>query len=164
LVLNSVSSGEIGVPVAADLRIVAARAERERLPILLVFSALHCEYCKQLEEAFLEPMRRSGHYTDRIIIRKLHLDNGSRVIDFTGRRVAATVLSDRYRVFVTPTILFLDAAGREVAERMVGINTPEMFGGYLDECIATALHGVRRPGEPLRRNGCRLQRGNSGMH
>jgi thioredoxin-related protein len=164
LVMGSVRGEEISVPVATDLRVEARRAQAKQLPILLTFSARYCDYCEQLEEDFLEPMLRSGHYRDRIIIRKLHLDDGSQVIDFSGRKLAARELSFRYRVFVTPTILFLNAAGREVAERMVGINTPEMYGGYLDECIDTALHVVRKPGEPVERGGCLLQPRHSLVH
>jgi hypothetical protein len=102
-------------------------------------------------------MLLSGEYTDKIIIRKLVLDNGSRIGDFEGLQIDATRLSDRYRIFVTPTILFVDSAGRELAERMVGINTPELFGGYLDNCIETALLGIRAPERLAQLHGCRLQ-------
>ena len=148
---------EVTVPVATDLQQLGAQARDLRLPILLSFSALDCSYCDLLEEEFLEPMLLSGEYTERIIIRKLVLDNGSRVGDFTGRQTDASLLSDRYRIFVTPTILFLDADGRELAERMIGINTPEMFGGYLDNCIETALQGIRAPEQQAQLHGCSLE-------
>jgi hypothetical protein len=102
-------------------------------------------------------MLLGDEYTDKIIIRKLVLDNGSRIGDFSGRQIDATQLSDRYRIYVTPTILFVDASGRELAERMVGINTPEMFGGYLDNCIETALLGIRAPERLAQLHGCQLQ-------
>lgn len=147
---------EVEVPVATDLRQLAAQASDRRLPILLTFSAINCSYCELLEEDFLEPMLLGGEYTDKIIIRKLILDDGSTVDDLSGKRVFATQLSDRYRVFVTPTMLFLDADGRELAERMVGINTPELFGGYLDNCIETALLSIRAPERLAQLHGCRL--------
>lgn len=150
-------AAEVEVPVAEDLQQLGAQARHLRLPILLSFSALACSYCDLLEEEFLEPMLLSGEYTDKIIIRKLVVDNGSRVGDFAGRQTDASLLSDRYRIFVTPTILFLDADGHELAERMVGINTPEMFGGYLDNCIETALLGIRAPEQQAMLHGCRLQ-------
>ena len=125
--------------------------------MLLTFSAITCEYCRQLEDEFLRPMLISGEYTDRILIRRLLLDNGSRVIDFAGERIASTQLSDRYKVYVTPTILFLDGNGNELAERMVGIYTPEMYGGYLDNCIDTALYTIRAPAKLGQLPGCLLQ-------
>jgi thioredoxin-related protein len=147
---------EVEVPVATDLQQLGIQASDRRLPILLSFSAIDCSYCELLEEEFLEPMLLGGEYTDKIIIRKLVLDNGSRVGDFSGRQIDATRLSDRYRIYVTPTMLFVDSDGRELAERMVGINTPELFGGYLDNCIETALLGIRAPERLVNLHGCQL--------
>jgi thioredoxin-related protein len=147
---------EVEVPVAQDLAQDGQGARADRLPILLAFSAIECPYCDDLEEEFLEPMLLSGDYTDKVIIRKLILDNGSHVRDFTGRSVEAAELAHTYRVFVTPTILFVDAGGRELAERMVGINTLEMFGGYLDGCIDTALLQLREPQRLSAGSPCRL--------
>jgi hypothetical protein len=144
------------VPVAENLQQEGGQARVRQLPILLTFSADDCGYCELLEEDFLQPMLLSGEYEDRIIIRKLILDNGSSITDFSGRQMEATRLSDRYRVFVTPTILFVDGNGRELAERMVGINTPELYGGYLDACVDTALASIRNPAALAAMHGCRL--------
>ena len=150
---------EVEVPVADDLGQMGLSARADRLPILLAFSAIECSYCDDLEEEFLEPMLLSGDYTDKVIIRKLILDNGSHVRDFSGRSVEAAELAHKYRVFVTPTILFVDADGSELAERMIGINTLEMFGGYLDGCIDTALLQLREPQRLSAHSPCRLAPG-----
>lgn len=147
---------DVRVPVADNLQQVGREALARQLPILLAFSADVCSYCKLLEEDFLQPILLSGDYDDSIIIRKLILDDASYVVDFSGRQTETTRLSDHYRVFVTPTILFVDGNGRELAERMIGINTPELFGGYLDTCIETALAGIRYPADLPSINGCRL--------
>jgi thioredoxin-related protein len=154
---------EVEIPLATDLQADGLQAREARLPILLTFSAIACEYCRQLEDQFLRPMLISGEYSDRILIRRLLLDNGSRVIDFSGERIATTELSDRYKVFVTPTILFLDSDGNELARRMVGINTPEMYGGYLDNCIDTALYRIRNPSRLAHLPGCQLQEAGSAL-
>jgi len=148
---------EVEVPVARNLQADSLLAHARQLPILLAFSAIDCSYCELLEVEFLRPMLLGGGYRDRIIIRKLVLDNGSRLADFSGQRINATRLSDRYRVTVTPTLLFVDENGMELAERMVGINTPELFGGYLDDCIETAWLMLRNPAGLAKRTGCRLQ-------
>jgi thioredoxin-related protein len=138
-----ITQAGVEVPVGSDLQADAGIADNRRLPILLVFTAIDCAYCVLLEEDFLEPMLLSSEYEDRVIIRKIVLDNGSRLTDFSGQRRDATALSDDYKVYVTPTILFLDSDGTELADRMLGINTPELFGGYLEDCIDTALMKVR---------------------
>jgi thioredoxin-related protein len=147
---------EVLVPVATDLHADGETARTSRLPILLAFLARYCSYCEELEEGYLKPMLRSGEYAERILIRKLILDNGSHLTDFNGEKISATALATRYRVYVTPTILFVDAAGEELAGRMVGFNTPEMYGGYLDQCIETARHIIRGTGEAADLNTCRL--------
>jgi thioredoxin-related protein len=154
--LTTALRAEVEVPVTRNLHTDSQLAHEKQLPILLAFSAIDCSYCELLEEEFLRPMLLSGNYRDKIIIRKLVLDNGSRVADFSGQRINATRLSDRYRVYVTPTLLFIDENGAELAERMVGINTPELFGGYLDDCIETAWLMIRNPAGLAKLPGCLL--------
>lgn len=146
----------IKVPVAGDLQQDGRTARESRLPLMLVFSAITCPHCDELEEEFIRPMLLGGEYTDRILIRKLVLDNGSSLTDFTGKRRPVEEFAHNYGVYVTPTILFVDHTGRQLAERMVGINTIEMYGGYLDQCIDTALMHIREPALAAKREACRL--------
>ena len=145
------------VPVTDNLAGDAAHADRDRLPIMLVFTGVVCSYCDLLEEEIIEPMLLGGEYTDRVIIRKLVVDNGSRVTDFSGQRVDTADLAHGYGVFVTPTILFVDPAGYQLAERMVGINTIEMYGGYLDQCIESAVLRLRDPAQGAREPVCQVE-------
>lgn len=130
--------------ISADARL----AETHKLPILLAFTTDYCDYCVQLEEDFLKPMLISGHYLDKILIRKLVVGSSYRLIDFDGTATNTDQFASRYRVRLYPTLLFLDSQGNELAERMVGINTPEFYGGYLDQNIDTALSRVRDSGQP----------------
>ena len=40
------------------------------------------------------------------------------------------------------TLLFLNDKGEEVAERILGYNTPEFYGAYLDKAIDKAVDAV----------------------
>ena len=148
---------EVTVPVATDLQQLRSQALSQELPILLTFTSVICSYCELLEQDFLQPMLLSGEYRDKVMIRKLELGPGASVTDFNGRKIMASELSSRYRVFVTPTLLFIDGNGKELAERMVGINTPELYGGNLDDCIETALLRIRDPEAAVRMSGCKLE-------
>ncbi|MGB5178462.1 MAG: thioredoxin fold domain-containing protein [Gammaproteobacteria bacterium] len=148
---------DVTVPVASDLQQLGEQAQSRQLPILLTFTSIICSYCELLEQDFLQPMLLSGEYRDRVMIRKLELGPGTSVTDFNGQTIMASQLSSRYRVFVTPTLLFVDGNGKELAERIVGINTPELYGGYLDDCIETALLHIRDPEAAARLSGCQLQ-------
>lgn len=142
----------VQVPATTDLQTLGQLAEQRRLPVLLVFTADHCTYCELLEAEILRPMLLSGEYRDQVIIRKIRLDGGT-IRDFRGRSVAAGTYATRHDVFVTPTMLFVDADGREVAERLVGIHTVEMFGGLVDAAIEEARETIaaRRPVSPVAR-------------
>lgn len=154
---TSTLRADVTVPFATDLQQLRSQALSQELPILLTFTSVICSYCELLEQDFLQPMLLSGEYRDKVMIRKLELGPGASVTDFNGRKIMASELSSRYRVFVTPTLLFIDGNGKELAERMVGINTPELYGGYLDDCIETALLRIRDPEAAARMSGCKLE-------
>ncbi len=114
------------------------RARAGRLPILLLVSQSDCPYCELLKREILRPMLISGDYDGRVLIRELLIDSELPVRDFDGRAVVPDALAKRYRVRLTPTVLFLDDRGREVAERIVGINTVDFYAYYLDAAIDAA--------------------------
>lgn len=132
------------VEESRDLVVDGRLAWSQQLPILLAVMSDSCDYCEQLEENFLKPMLISGYYQDRILIRKVIIGAGNRLTYFDGTSLDTDQLASRYRVWVVPTLLFLDSTGNELAERMIGINTPEMYGGYLDQNIDEALSKVRK--------------------
>lgn len=132
------------VPQSNDLARLGHDARNNKLPVLLVFSAEHCTYCQLLEDEILKPMLLSGDYTNKVLINKIMLDNEDDIRDFNGDAVNASTLAQRYNVYVTPTILFLDSNGRELGERLIGINTIEMFGGLVDHAIDTSLEKLHK--------------------
>lgn len=134
-------AGEI--PLIKDLRKEASNSQEKRLPILVMFSGEHCAYCVRIEEDFLKPMQNGGFYDDKVIIRRVKLGNDV-VSDFDGSRISASELAERYDVKVTPTLVFIDGHGRQLTQKLVGLTTPELYGGYLDQAIDTSLDRLRR--------------------
>lgn len=133
----------VAVPHASDLHADAGVARQKSLPILLVFASETCPYCAQLEDDYLKPMLKSGEYTDKILIRKLLVRDTRTLTDFDGGAIEAEGLSRRYRVDMVPTIVFVDAQGREIAERMVGLGAVDFYWGYLKAALDSAIVGVR---------------------
>lgn len=136
-------SGTVIVPKTTDLQTDGQLAAEKQLPILVLFSATHCGYCEAIKSDQLRPMLISGDYTDQVIIRELHIDSMEDVIDFDGKRIAADDLASKHNVWVTPTIMFFDAQGNILAPKILGYNTPSMFGGYLDENIELSRNMIR---------------------
>jgi hypothetical protein len=95
-----------------------------------------------MENEILSPMVKSGEYDDRILIRKLQIDEARDIKDFLGNTVEPSEISDAYNARLTPTLVFLDYKGQEKAKKMVGINTVELFGAYLDAEIDELVKSI----------------------
>jgi thioredoxin-related protein len=148
-VSTAVVAAEVNVPEVKDFAAEGQKAEKQRLPILLMFAADYCAYCERLEEDFLKPMLRSGDYRDKVLIRKLHIDSSASIRDFDGATITPAEMGERYKVSVTPTVVFIDGDGVELAPKRVGLTTPDFYGGYLDDAISQALDILRRS-QPMR--------------
>ena len=153
LTLNTVSA------IASDDGIVSALMEESNfqqlgktmkeksLGLVLMLHAEHCPYCELMEDEILSPMVKSGEYDKKVLIRKLQIDEARDIVNFSGDSVEPSYFSDKYKAYVTPTLVFLDYQGNERVTQMVGINTVEMFGGYLDieiDKLAKKLHAEER--------------------
>jgi len=108
-------------------------------PLLLMFSQHHCPFCKKLKSEVLEPMLKNPKYRQRLFIRELMIDFGSNLTDFKGKPTTGIDLFELYGMVVTPTIILVDGAGKEIARRQTGVNTVEMYGWYLDQAIDDAV-------------------------
>ena len=137
-------SAEARVVEISDLRVEAKLSEAKGVPILLMIAADHCPYCSLVEEDVIKPMIISGDYVNKVLIRKLDLDTQGDVVDFDGVKIDSSELANRYDIDVTPTVLFLDGSGRQVARRMVGVSTIDYYGYYLDEAIDKALGKLQK--------------------
>ena len=126
------------VPTTRDLAADAALVQTERLPLLLVFTQDHCDYCAKLDREVLNPNYTTGAFNGKVIVRRFMIDSYATVTDFDGKRVEASALASRLKVYATPTLLLVDAHGRELVQRIVGIDSLDFFSAYLDENIAAA--------------------------
>ncbi len=128
----------ISMQQVADLRVEAEIARANKLVLMLEFSRDDCPYCRKLEALFLLPMQRNTDYDDKILIRMISLDDYETVIDFEGQTLTTNEFAARYGVSLTPTLLFLNADGVEISERLVGIWSEDFYGVIIDDRIDAA--------------------------
>ncbi len=119
-------------------------ATERNVPLLLMVSAEHCPYCLVMESDYLVPLLRNRSYDELVLIRKIHLDSFDDIVDFSGEVVAPTDVSQRYGVWVTPTLLFLNGKGEEMHKKMIGLGVRDFVSDYIDESISTATDTMRR--------------------
>lgn len=138
LVHASEEAGSHDLPDARDLPALATASRASGLPILLMFSAPHCEYCERLEGEVLKPLQLWLDTAPQALIGKVSVGDGGLVRDFRGQHITPDTLADQYQVDAYPTLMLLDAKGTPLVPHIVGYQTPEFYGAYLDAAIAVS--------------------------
>lgn len=130
------------IPRLSSFKQEADQARARGVPILVEFSTPWCRYCEALEEHVLKPLILNGKYRGRIIVKKLEVNSYSSVAGFDGKQYSSDELSRRYQVDLYPTLVFFDANGREISQRLVGITVLEYVAGDLEKAIDAAVEDV----------------------
>jgi len=126
-----------------DFNTLTKKAQQTGKVIMLEMSATYCGYCKTLEEEIIKPMLRSGDYNDNVLIRQVNIDIHGLMDDLGGDKTSPDQLARRYDIFITPTLLFLDGQGEEVSERILGVNSLDYYGAYVDEALEQGYHKIQ---------------------
>jgi len=107
------------------------------LPILLFFDRDECPYCEQALREYLVPFSRE-EWKGKAVFRQVGIDRRDPVVDFAGVRTTHQALAERYGVFLSPTVLIVDAKGNRLAEPIVGLLTVDFYGAYIDNALKAA--------------------------
>ncbi len=126
---------ETALPVPASLQEAAALAVKKAEPLVLLVSLPGCPYCELVRRNYLRPAREElGVHAWQLNVN----DTRTELLGFDGQVSTAASLTRLWKARFTPTVLFMDERGQELAERLVGIASPDFFGAYLDDRLATA--------------------------
>jgi thioredoxin-related protein len=121
-----------------DLRVLQQQANLARLPVVLLLATEDCSYCKAVKDNYLLPMSMSGEFKSKALIRQLYVDDFSYLRNLQGEMVGGDQIGLQYRVEVIPTVLFIDADGKELADRIIGVTNIDFYGALLEERIEQA--------------------------
>jgi thioredoxin-related protein len=119
------------LPPAQSLPDELSRALKNKQPLIVMVSLDGCVFCRQARQSHLLPMALSG-----TAIVQVDMRNSQPVLDFAGKLTTHDELTRRWKVSITPTLLFFGPGGKEVAERMEGAYLPDFYGPYLEERLA----------------------------
>lgn len=111
--------------------------------LLVMISQRDCSYCQLIHDDFLAPMHRGGKYQKRALFRELKIDSDNAILDFNGQTITPKQFAQSYHSTFTPTLLFLDNKGQALVANMIGVNTPEFYGYYLDQSIDEAISRLK---------------------
>lgn len=125
---------DTALPVPDALQAVAAAAVARHDPLVLLASRPGCPYCEFLRRSYLLPMRQEGLPAWQFDIE----DRLTPLRGFAGETTNGTALAAGWKIRMTPTLLFLDTRGAELAPRLVGVAAPDFFGDVLQGALDTA--------------------------
>lgn len=129
-----------------DFHAVSQLAQETNIPIMIMFTAEHCNFCHQLERDVLNPMMRGGLYEGyAMLMRKVDLDH-QHPIKFSDKETISTRNFARmYRAQVTPTVIFINAKGLPVAEPLVGTMDVQLYAGLIHQRLNIAYANMGNP-------------------
>ena len=137
-VLALPASHAVEVQPLTDLRADLAQAKALNVPILLLIHSQGCTYCHYVMEDHLRPMVLSGQYTQRALIRQLAADEAVDLLGAEGKPVHAKDFARSLNVRFYPTVLFLDAQGKPLNERLIGVANIDLYGTQLEGALQRA--------------------------
>ena len=126
------------LPGARSLPDELAAALRQGQPLVVMVSLEGCVFCRMARQSHWSPLQREG-----LPVVQVDMRSPQPVRDFDGQMTTHDELVRRWRVSITPTVLFFGPRGREVAERMEGAYQPDFYGPYLEDRLARARVVVR---------------------
>ena len=126
-----------------DWQSISLLSSSNRIPVVLLVDQEECPYCRRVESEFLAAIFASRKFENRVIFRKISIDPGETIIDASGKSISTLLFVRPFRTQFTPTILFLNANKEEVAEKLVGLSTPDYYGFYLEQNIDKAILAIK---------------------
>ena len=128
------------LPVPASLPEAAQLAHRAGEPLVVMTTLEGCPYCDVVRNHHLLPMVRAGTvFAVQVDVR----DNRRNLRGFGGELTSPADQATAWKARFTPTVLFFDKEGREVAERLVGVAVPDFYGDYLGSRLAEARKSIK---------------------
>lgn len=111
---------------------------------IVLFSLPGCHFCEEVRSHYLAPLARDSAQRGRLAIREVDLSSARKLTDFDGSQTTQAAFAKRMKVQFAPTVLFLDAHGRQVAPPLIGAGKADFYGAYLDDAIAAGVAAAAR--------------------
>lgn len=129
-----------------NLQQLAQESKQTGLPIMLMFGAEWCEYCHELIEQVFNPMAMGQSYDGKVVhMRHVGVDQEDLILGFNGVWLKKSKWAYQLDADLTPTVLFLDGDGREVAPRIVGITNTHLYAGVIHRNLNIAYKNMNNP-------------------
>ncbi len=131
---------ESALPTPASLQAAALAAQSKGEPLVLLVSLPGCPWCELLRRNYLAPLRAEGLPAFQITVN----DRKQSVANFQGTLSHGADIAAAYQAKLTPTVLFFNAQGAEIAPRITGVASADLVGLQLDSALQAARAQLRK--------------------
>jgi hypothetical protein len=125
---------------AAHIPLPDVLGHRPGVVTVLLFSQDGCAFCAIAREHYLRPLAATR--PSDLAIAEVELGSPRLLVDWRNARRSHAEFARELRVKFAPTVMFLDAQGRELAPAIVGLSH-DFFGAYLEAGISRAREALR---------------------
>ena len=140
------ASGNGHFKEAKNLQTLAQMSQQSGQPILLMFGAQWCEHCQELDEQVFEPIAMGGNYDGKVVLmRHIGVDEQALIPGFDGKLIKKSEWAYQLNADLTPSVLFFDGFGNEVAPRIIGISNTHLYAGLIHSHLNIAYKNMNNP-------------------
>lgn len=130
------------IPRANDLHADGTHAVDHGTPVVVLFSASYCTWCKAVKSEFFQHLESDPRYASKVVLREVEIDSAEPLTDFAGEAMSHRHFAGANKTFLVPTVRFFDGRGNELVEPIVGVPTLDYYGWYLDQRIRESLNTI----------------------
>ena len=139
--IESAAQGELRM--ANDLHGLGRESNLRKIPVVLFFSSVHCEYCDLVRDEFLNYLSTDPAFMNKLLLREVRMDNIRPLLDFSRQSISHAAFTEQRAIELVPTIQFTDGVGDILVEDIVGVTTLGFYGAYLEQAIEQSLNILR---------------------
>ncbi len=127
------------LPFPTDLAQASRLANAAGQPLVLMVSLPGCPWCELLRRNYFLPMQSEG-----LVVYEFMINERTRTLqDFQEKRSTPSSLSAFLKITTTPTVLFFDAKGNEIASRIEGVASADFIGAVIDERLTISRERLK---------------------
>ena len=139
--IESAAQGELRM--ANDLHGLGRESNLRKVPVVLFFSSVHCEYCDLVRDEFLNYLSTDPAFMNKLLLREVRMDSNRPLLDFSRQSITHATFTEQRVIELVPTIQFTDGVGDILVEDIVGVTTLGFYGAYLEQAIEQSLNILR---------------------
>jgi thioredoxin-related protein len=132
-----------GTVHSAPLDDLVELVDSERtVPLVVMVTQPDCRYCDIVTQDHLTPLFKAQLYTNKALFRQVDMTSDFDEIQASVGELSGREFAQRYQVYVTPTLLFLDPLGEPVTDPLIGYSSKDYYQYYLESSIDNAIKQI----------------------